>query len=269
MDFEDGDIESVASFSSGESTVSMGIVTTVDERQKIRRQFEENDPQLTVLTIGYKRRITQLEVPSKFYFPPDDNWERDGIAIGRNTQITQLYIESEIDRCADRDEFEAFCRGIANNNSIQTLRINCCGLYNGDIFTMLTPFFVKNNNLRLLSLCERFDHEIGSGADVSQIVRSCKLALSKFDTLTEFCMHRNGIPDNDMNKILEEIADHSKMSSITICQNIIMGGAISALDSLLEWSHTCLAELYFSLVDSISDNEADMLAATLAKNVSL
>ena len=135
-----------------------------------------------------------------------------------------------------------------------------------DIFTILTPFFVKNNNLRFLSLCGRFGHEIGSGADV---VQSCILALSKFETLTEFCMNRNGIPDDDMKKILEALAYHSKMSSITICQNIITGGAISALASLLERPHTCLAELYFSLVDSISDNEADMLAAALAKNVSL
>lgn len=132
MDFEDGDIESVASYSSGESTQPVGFVTTVDERQKIRRQFEENDPQLTVLTIGYQAGYTQ----GKFYFPPDDNWERDGIAIGRNTQITQLYIESDIDRCADRDEFEAFCRGIANNNSIQRLRINYCGLW---IFSLFSP----------------------------------------------------------------------------------------------------------------------------------
>lgn len=64
MDFEDEDIESVASYSSGESTQPVGFVTTVDERQNIRRQFEENDPQLTVLRLPSWLHAGQILLPT-------------------------------------------------------------------------------------------------------------------------------------------------------------------------------------------------------------
>lgn len=262
MDAEDGDIESIASSNSSEG----GVVLTVDERKQIRRQFEGNDPELTTLTIGYE--TSRYVFRGKYYFPPDGNWERDGITIGRNTQITQLNIESDIFRCANRDEFEAFCHGISENQSIQSLRISCCGLYEGEIFTILTPFFMKNINLRCLSLCGRFDDMISLGADVSHIVQSCALGLSKFDTLTEFTMVTNWIPDNDMRRILEALLGHTKMSKISMQYNIIERGAMSAMASLLERSH-CFSSLSLSCINSIGDIEADVLAASLAKSTTL
>ena len=102
--------------------------------QATRRQIESDDPDLKELTIS-----------PLGYMPL--RWSRDGAAIGRNTRIEKLYIKhlNADDNCVSRDDFEAFCRGLACNEFIWRLEIHCCGLFGGKIFSMLTPFFEKSN----------------------------------------------------------------------------------------------------------------------------
>ena len=106
-----------------------------------RRKIEGNDPDLTELNMGN-------------YLPPDGDWERDGKGVGRNTHIKKLRFGSNLVDYVQvrREQFESFCEGLACNKSIEKVVIWCCGLFGGEIFTMLGPFFDRNSNLRCLYL---------------------------------------------------------------------------------------------------------------------
>ena len=111
-----------------------------DRLKETRRQIESNDPDLTNLTINtYSDKYN--------YLPHDGDWERDGNAIGGNVHINELCFAFNLGTVVARDKFESFCRGLANNESIEKLGIGCCALFGGEIFTMLCPFFEKNCNL--------------------------------------------------------------------------------------------------------------------------
>ena len=69
---------------------------------KMRRQIENDDPELNKLTIGY----------SHIYHPNDNDWERDGKAIGRNTQIKEIDFSRDMYGIAVIKGFCSFLQGL-------------------------------------------------------------------------------------------------------------------------------------------------------------
>ena len=126
-----------------------------DGPEELRRKIEGNDPD-----------VTELNLSSDDYLPPDGDWEPYGKGIGRNTHIKKLCFGFGSNLVDDvqvrREQFESFCEGLACNKSIERLEIYCCGLFDGEIFDMLGPFFDRNSNLRCLYL--DFDEGRGNAA---------------------------------------------------------------------------------------------------------
>ena len=105
-----------------------------------RQQIESNDSKLDRLVMGNA---------ALGYVPLDRDWERDGKGIGKNTHIKQLFLGSDVIDRSNADAFEAFCRGLAINKSIEHLRIQ---YFDKEIFSMLCPFLEQNYNLRSFSV---------------------------------------------------------------------------------------------------------------------
>ena len=100
------------------------------DRLKIRCQIDDDDPDLD-----------KLSICRYFYYPPDRDWERDGISLGRNTQIKELRLGAGLRDFVRRDEIRAFCSGLYGNESIERLNVYCNQLFGGEIFNILLPFF--------------------------------------------------------------------------------------------------------------------------------
>ena len=148
----------------------------------IRRQIESNDPKLNKLT------ISDVGL-SGSYHPHDGDWERDGNGIGSNEHIKELWFGNLDHTHVIREKFEAFCRGIACNKSINLLTICCRALFDGDIFNLLTPFFEQNINLRSLTL--------DGLHNAPNAVRLLSASLTRFNTLREFECSDNDLLDNE------------------------------------------------------------------------
>ena len=131
-----------------------------------RRAQRGHDPDLTNLTINKYN-----------YLPHDGDWERDGNAIGGNVHINELCFAFNLGTVVARDKFKSFCRGLANNKSIERLGIYCC-CFGGEIFTMLVPFFQQNSNLRCFV--------IDSGSVAGNCASMLSDSLTRFNTLREF-----------------------------------------------------------------------------------
>ena len=128
-----------------------------------RRQIESDDPDLTKLTIGDQNDYQLSLGEGNYYYPHDGDWGRDGKGIGRNTHIKELCFGCGLHDNVSRDQFEAFCEGMAGNKSIERLEISCGGLYGGEIFNILSTFFQQNRNLRCLKIVVILVHRIAYG----------------------------------------------------------------------------------------------------------
>ena len=119
----------------------MNVVSSyrIDRQKDTRRQIESNDPELGKLTIDYYN-----------YYPHDGDWGRDGLGIGRNERIKELSFGYYLPGRVRRDEFEAFCTGLAGNKSIEQVEIWCADLFDGGLLDTISPFFAQNGNLRRL-----------------------------------------------------------------------------------------------------------------------
>lgn len=71
-------------------------------REKTRRQIVNNDPELRRLFVGGRHG----------YNPNDNDWERDGKAIGRNTQIKEIDFSRDMYGIAVIKGFCSFLQGL-------------------------------------------------------------------------------------------------------------------------------------------------------------
>jgi len=228
------------------------------DRLTTRTKIESND------TLLHK-----LVIKRGGYLPPNNDWRRDGKDIGRNTNIKELSFGYDLPLCCvPRNEFEEFSVGIASNRSIERLKISCSDAFGGDIFTMLTSFFERNDNLHYLRVAWSGFHDQRS---VLVLESLCLLreALSKFDTLREFvCPREILLQSDDLGMLVQALARHSALETIDLSGNNIGIGAMGALSALLTKPQSSLTEIVLKDCD-IWDESAYVLADALAGNFSL
>ena len=236
-----------------------------------RQQIELNDPALTKLII----------IPFHYcsggrdaYASPDGDWGRDGKGVGRNAHIKELIFSTDLRiQNVSRDDINAFCRGLAGNESIQRLELCCCELFDGEIVSMLNPFFERNNNLR--SLCVKKSGNVqGQGmffrntrAAASNNIRLISDSLSRFDTLQEFEYQSCSLIES-VEMIIQALAGHSGMTKIILGGNNVGGRGAAAMAALLANSNSSLEWLNLSSC-FLDDRGADILAAALGRNAML
>jgi len=226
------------------------------ERQKISQQIESNDPKLERVSIQY-HECHGHEHWEEFW-PPDDDWKREGDSIGRNKHIKTLCLK----RIGLRGgEMEDFCGRLACNKSITRLELYRCGAWGGSIFDFLSPFLQQNSNLSCLMV--DFDATTGS---ISNGIKILTTILSKFNTLRKFECHRaEKLDDEDLGKLIRVLANHCQLTDINFNRFILRKKGIAALASLLENPQLCMRKLRLNL----NDEGAAVLANALGENSTL
>ena len=149
-----------------------------------------------------------------------------------------------------------------------------CELFDGEVFSTLTPFFEQNHNLRCLSVgggCRS-----GSAPDrrcfLSQIALLAG-ALSRFSTLREVSFYICGDlrDDEDLGPLISAIsalAGHSRMTKIELVGSKFGGRVMTALADLLTNPNSSLEELELRRC-SLDDEGAIILGTALAGNSTL
>lgn len=224
-----------------------------DWLHEIQCQIESNDPDLTKLTIGGGN-----------YRPYDGNWERDGEGIGRNTQINKLVLGNGLHDNVSRDQFEAFCEGMAGNKSIERLTISCGGLFGGEIFNFLSLFFQQNSNLR----CLKLSYTWGSDISVPDSVRLLSEVLTRFKTLRAFELYGAQLGDGDVGTIVQALAGHSGVAKIDLSGTTVGERGLAALAALMNSPNSSLVDLDLRRCH-LNDEEALILAPALGRNSTL
>ena len=181
-----------------------------------------------------------------------------GYFVGKNSYLEALYIEffQAISGGSYNDVIEPFIKGLNRNKSIKKLGLNSVDLLDGNIFTMLGPFFENNKVLTELTLNDCNLEEEG-----------CRLLALALGSIKNRSLHNVSLLDNDISDegmvdIITSLSMHPQLEEIDFTGNHLSTKGCTALGTLLQHSATKLLSLDLSS-NQINDDSIEALVPAL------
>ena len=224
----------------------------IDFDEDILRRLKDNDPtvfSLSVMCSGEGFNALSID------------WKLEGGAIAENTHLKSLsttYYNPEGDEnAAAITNAKAFYGALSKNRSIKNLSMDGCPIDVGLSFTILSPLFEHNQNLRKLHITDgEFD------ARSSQLLLS---ALSKCNptSLRKFILDCTGIEDDSAAKLVTILGRFLNLRGLNLYFNQSNNGEkwCIALGELLQKSKPVLECLDFSSNHIINERAATLGSA--------
>ena len=217
------------------------------DHDKALRKIVRNDPTFTKMYINAEMV---------------DDWGVMGTAIGRNTQMKEVIVFTDMGNIPD-NAIRDFARGLKFNRSIQKLNIANWNHYDrdypparGEAWNHLTQFFIDNQAFECLELC------VNMG-----IHRELVSALQRFGSLKEFKLSNHTATPGDI-RVDDDVFDaliehHTGLTKLTIDGFDIGRGGYAALAT------SSVTELYLNECAQIDEEGARVFSTGLARNTTL
>ena len=261
----------------------------IELTEDVMVQLKNNDPNVT------KVNIVCDDDDDGIFDATTIDWEKDGCAISENTHLKVLWTNA----WQREDETEianakAFCRALSKNRSIKHYYMDGCPLGAEDTFTILTPFFKHNINLRsftlygdfgvrhsqvvMLALAEcqslrKVSLNCGADDDVAEYLVSSLGAHLNLREVSLYFRNGNGNGESNGKKWVVALGNilqnHvSKLRTLNLDSNEIWDEGASVLGEALSKNRT-LKKLYISSMNSITSFGWAALFRGIANSVSL
>lgn len=219
-----------------------------------------NDPNIKSLVVNWDEDEFACSV----------DWENEGdCCIGeKNMHVKKLSItgcypgEWEVES-STRKYFEAFCKGLAHNRSIEHLEIDDCELNNGIVLSILSPLFEGNTNLRRLDISS-----CTMNADCCTHMLASALSTCNNSSLEEIGFDCNEIDDGPAGELIAALNTHRNLVKLSLLGNNLERNGCVSLGNLLKNPTSKLKELYLNR-NSIDDECVTILENALANNTTL
>ena len=178
-----------------------------------------------------------------------------GYFIGKNNHLKELYFRYV--EGMSIDIIKPFVMGLNNNKSITSLDFGRgMDLFDGEIFTMLGPFFENNKNLTNLAVKE------SNLEDDGWRLLALALGRCKNKSLQRVTLSENDISDGALVDIITALSIQPRLQDIEMADNTLSVNGCKALATLLRNSVTELQHL--DLGDNeINDEGMDALVPAL------
>jgi len=183
------------------------------EDEDILERLKNNDPTITKLQIIFAHFDSDKEGIDASTI--DWAGEEGRGSISKNIYLKSLHIDTWHGGVDINDEqgiinAKAFLREVSQNRSIKHLYIDSSPIMNGEMMTILTPFFMNNSLLSLITT--NFD----------MTTRSTKIlvaGLSKHHSLRRFVFQSYGGGWGDESKVVNALDMHHKLNELDLCFN--------------------------------------------------
>jgi len=180
-------------------TIKIEDITSNNINRDILHKLKNNDESFDSLNI-----VDDEGGEDNDYYPIDGEdigWL--GYYIGQNTKLQELtYFYETIND-------ESFYKEIYRNKSIKEIHFNRITVLDGDMFSMLGPFFKNNHNLNKISVDEC---EFGAEA-----ARQLSLAIGNCNkSLTHFNITNNETVDGQLVQIFTALSMHPQLNHLLI-----------------------------------------------------
>ena len=209
------------------NTVNIDDITTNTQNRKVLRRLRNNNAadfdDEDLYSLWIRDSDDDEEDEDDEYFPEgahDMGWL--GYFIGKSGYLQKLYIQHFGGYSID--VLEPFFRGVQLNKSIQVIDFEDIDLFEGKIFTMLTPFLKNNTNLTSLTIedCD-FGGEGG---------RLLALAMGAGKSLRDVALSNNDFVDEEMVDIITALSMHRQLENFTLTGNTVNKNGCMALSTL-------------------------------------
>ena len=183
-----------------------------------------------------------------------------GYFVSKNDHLQSLVIKpfTPSSGASVRDIIVPFLRGVNQNKSIREIVFAFIDLLGGNIFTMLTPFFINNHNLIKIEV-----HHCDLGGEGAHLFA---LAIGNDCTnksLKAVVLRRNNIiSDEGMVDVITSLSMHPQLQTLTLVGNGLRKNVCVALATLLRCSAKELQSLCISH-NGINDEGIEALVPTL------
>ena len=135
-------------------------------------------------------------------------------SISKNIYLKSLHIDTWHGGVVNDEQgiinAKAFLWEVSQNRSIKHLYIDSSPIMNGEMMTILTPFFMNNSLLSLIA------------TNYDMTTRSTKIlvaGLSKYHSLRRFVLQSYGGGWGDESKVVSALDMHSKLNELELCFN--------------------------------------------------
>ena len=270
------EINNVAAGGDGD-IIGMAVVDASEESDDESESVDDEDyTELDENVVAQLKNNDSTINHINLFFSPDDDdifdattidWEKDGCAISENTHLKSLYSDKwnhEIE--TDTANAKAFCNALSRNRSIKHYDMAGWPLEVGETFTILSPFFEHNKNLR------SFEHNSGLCPKSSQ---SLMLALAKSKSLRKVSLQCGHIDDDSEEYVATSLGAHQNLRDLKLCFRNGNGGGesngmkwIIALGGLLQ-NHVSKLRTLDLNNNYLGDEGAFILGEALSKNRTL
>ena len=222
--------------------------------QKMLRRIEQNDAQLTDLSIGSFGWFTSSDA---------SDYSRLGAAIGNNTHLRKLNVDLDDEDPLDVANNEFF-DGLERNSSISDLTLSCNEhTLIGGVEHEILKSYQKNNNLTHLYIHDAAVLDNGGGDTIADTLRWCR-------HLKIINLPDNSITDENLLPMVEVIKGGCKTSleQLYLYSNRIGNAGCHALATLLKHTNSNLQTLDLE-TNQIGNEGATAIANSLANNTKL
>ena len=261
----------------------------IELTEDVMVQLKNNDPNVT------KVDIVCDDDDDGIFDATTIDWEKDGCAISENTHLKVLWTNAwQREDVTEIANAKAFCRALSKNRSIKHYYMDGCPLGAEDTFTILTPFFKHNINLRsftlygdfgvrhsqvvMLALAEcqslrKVSLNCGADDDVAEYLVSSLGAHLNLREVSLYFRNGNGNGESNGKKWVVALGNilqnHvSKLRTLNLDSNEIWDEGASVLGEALSKNRT-LKKLYISSMNSITSFGWAALFRGIANSVSL
>jgi len=243
-------------------SIKIDDIATNDNNRLMLRRIKRNDKS-DRQNLWIQNQHDQDGEACEDYVPEGTNdmgWL--GYFIGKSDYFKELFITvfTPSSGASVMEVLEPFIRGVNNNKSIRELSFDSVDLLGGKMFSMLSPFFENNPNLRGVAIdnCHLGD----DGA------RLLTLTLGSCTTLTRLALMSNNLSDERMVDIITAFSMHPHLKEVCLNGNRLNKNSCMALTTLLKCSVTGLNVLDLGDVE-LDDEGIDVLIPVLKKHSSL
>ena len=154
-----------------------------------------------------------------------------GYFVGKNDHLQKLVINSFTPMWGSSvDVMNPFFRGVSSNKSIREIHFYSMDLLEGEIFTILTPFFLNNHNLIKIEV-----HHCDFGDEGCRLF-SLAIGSSTNKSLKEVDLRNNNIAEEGMVDIITALSMHPHLTRLDLDRNHLHKNGCAALATLLRCS---------------------------------
>ena len=237
----------------------------IELTEDVMVQLKNNDPTITTVDIFFD------DDDGVYFDATTIDWEKDGSAISDNTHLKAVYTNKwyHYDDETDVANAKAFCRALSKNRSIKRYYMDGCPLDVGETFSLLTPFFKHNTNLRSVTLTLHGDFDVRN----SEVAMS---ALAECQCLRKVSLHC-GVDNDVAEYLVSSLGAHLNLREVILSFHNSNGNGdgnnigkkwIIALGDLLQNHVSKLRTLNLNS-NYVGDEGASILGETLSKNRTL